>query len=309
MERAEPEISIVIPVYNEKPNLGELIDRLIKTMESTGRTFEMVAVDDGSTDGSYETLRDLHARDPRLRVVRLTRNYGQTPAMYAGYAHVRGHLILSMDADLQNPPEELTKLIEKLDEGHDAVFAWRELRQDSLFRRVASSVLNRVVSRLIGARIRDLGCGVKGLRREYVDRLNRLSHHSRYLPAEIIWLGVQFAEVKVEHCPRARGTSKYRIGDLLRLNFNIISSISTVPIKFVGAMGWLFSLAGFGMGLRIFFLRIRDGNFNQLATVMAIVFVLTGVQLIASGIMCEYIGRIFNEVQRKPYFIVRDVLE
>lgn len=309
MEQSDPEISVVIPVFNELPNLDELLRRTIATMESTGRSFEIVAVDDGSTDGSFERLRDARSAEPRLRVVRMARNYGQTPAFYAGFAHVRGQLVLTIDADLQNPPEELLKVLDKLDDDHDVVFGWRELRQDSYFRRAASKLLNRIISVLIGARVRDLGCGMKGLRRECVERLNQLSHHERYFPAEIMWLGACVAEVKVAHQARERGESKYGIIDLLRLNFNIISSVSTAPIKIIGGIGWLFSLAGFGMGIRIFVLRIQRGNWNELASVMAIVFILTGVQLIASGIMCEYIGRIYTEVQRKPYFTVREVLE
>lgn len=309
MEQACPEISVVIPVYNELPNLDELLKRTVATMESLGRSFEILAVDDGSSDGTFEAMRAFREQDPRLRVVRLARNYGQTPALYAGFANVRGRLIVTLDADLQNPPEELTKIVATLDEGHDVVFGWREDRHDSLFRRGASKILNRIVSWLIGARIRDLGCGLKGLTRECVDRLNQLTHQSRYLPAEIMWLGVDLAEVRVDHRPRERGSSKYNIFDLLRLNFTIISSISTAPVKIVGAMGWLFSLAGFFMGIRIFLMRLWYGHYSDLASVTAIFFILAGIQLIATGMMCEYIARIFTEVQRKPYFTIREVLE
>jgi len=237
------------------------------------------------------------------------RNFGQTPAMYAGFAHVRGRLVFTLDADLQNPPEELAKLLAKLDEGYDVVQGWREVRQDSAFRRHASKVMNAIVSWSTGIRLRDLGCGLKGYRREVIDHMVRFSHHSRYLPAEIVWLGVRIAEVQVEHRERAGGESKYSLWTLLRLNFDMIASVTTAPIKFIGLAGWLLSLVGFGMGGLIFAKRIIYGDFNQMVTVTALFFTLAGVQMIATGLMCEYMSRIYIEAQNKPYFIVKEVVE
>jgi undecaprenyl-phosphate 4-deoxy-4-formamido-L-arabinose transferase len=296
-------------VFNEGPNLHILYSRVTKVLDDYGRTYEIIAVDDGSRDDSFKILEELHRRDPRLRIVRLARNFGQTPALYAGFTQVRGQVVVTIDADLQNPPEEMIKVIEKLEEGYDAVQGWRENRQDPLFRRIASKALNRVVSYLIGTRIRDLGCGLKAYRRDTIERLNKFTHRSRYLPAEVVWLGVRLAEVQVAHQPREKGVSKYGIFDLLKLNFNIISSISTVPIKVIGGFGWLFALVGFLISARILYVRLIMGNLDPLLTVTAIIFVLVGVQLIALGIMCEYIGRIFIEVQSKPYFVIRDVTE
>lgn len=304
-----PEISVVIPIYNEAPNLQVLVPRVVRAMEAVGRTFEIVAVDDGSSDGSADILQEMRTRESRLRVVRLMRNFGQTPALYAGFANVRGRIVVTIDADLQNPPEEIAKLLDKLDEGHDVVQGWREARQDSMFRKGASRVLNRFVSRLIGAKIRDLGCGLKAYRREVVDRMVAFTHHARYIPAEVVWLGVDMAEIKVVHQERAGGDSKYTLAKLLRLNFDMISSISTAPIKIIGLVGWLFALIGFLLSARIIVLRIMLGNFNELAMVMAVLFVIAGVHLIATSIMCEYIGRIYTEVQNKPYFVIKDILE
>jgi len=304
-----PNVSVVIPVYNEAPNLREVCERTVSTLEAMGRTFEIVAVDDGSRDSSVATLEELRQNDPRLRIVVLARNFGQTPALYAGFANARGDVVVTLDADLQNPPEEMARLLEKLDEGYDVVQGWRLERQDSVWRKLPSKLLNATVSRLMGAKIRDLGCGLKALRREVVERMVEFSHHARYVPAEIVWLGVKIAEVPVKHQERAQGASKYGLLTLLRLNFDMITSISTMPIKIIGWIGWLFSLAGFVIGARIALMRIWYGHYSDLATVTALFFFLAGVQLIATGVMCEYIGRIFVEVQHKPYYVVKKVIE
>jgi undecaprenyl-phosphate 4-deoxy-4-formamido-L-arabinose transferase len=313
MSETAPEISIVIPVFNEVTNLQQLHDRIVATLEPTGRSFEIVTVDDGSSDGSLARLQEIHASDKRLRIVRLSRNFGQTPALYAGFAHVRGQLVVALDADLQNPPEEIPKILQALDDGYDMVIGWRELRQDSLLRRIPSRILNATVSKLIGAKIKDLGCGLKGYRREIIKHLTQLTHHSRYVPAEMLWLGASLAQVKVEHDKRAGGNSKYDLAKLLRLNFDMIAGISSAPMKIIGWVGWLFSFVGFGMGARILFLRVYNPEFDptahSFATVTALFFILSGVQLIATGLMCEYVGRIFVEVQNKPYYIVKDVIE
>ncbi len=309
MKSTSPEISVVVPVFNEAPNLKELYARVVAALEPLGRSFEVVTVDDGSNDGSFEILAELQAADPRLRIVRLARNFGQTPALYAGFANVRGRIILQLDADLQNPPEELVKLIAKLDEGYDVVQGWRENRQDAGFRRYASKILNAIVSWAANVKIRDLGCGLKAYRREVIDHLAHFTHHSRYLPAELVWLGARIAEVKVEHRERAAGKGKYSLWTLLRLNFDMISSVTTAPIKFVGFLGILLSTVGFGMGSLILAWRIMYGNYDPFLTVTALFFIMSGLQTTALGLLCEYVSRIFIEAQNKPYYIIREVRE
>lgn len=309
MTNSSPELSIVIPVFNEASNLRQVHSRLVGALEPLGRSFELVMVDDGSSDNSIDILTELHQGDPRLRVVRLARNFGQTPATYAGFSHVRGSIIVTIDADLQNPPEEIPKLLAKIDEGYDAAQGWRDNRQDSALRRVPSMILNRIVSRALRVKVRDLGCGLKAFRREVIDHLLTFKHHARYVPAEVYWLGVRVAEVQVAHSERASGTSKYGLFTLLRLNFDMISSITTAPIKFVGALGLLLSFIGFAMVVRIMYVRVTQGNINGMGTVMAVLFFLTGVQMAALGFVCEYIARIFVEVQSKPYFVIKEVIE
>lgn len=309
MTAPDPEISVVVPVYNEEPNLEGLFTEMMAAMEGYGRSFEVIAVDDGSSDGSFRVLKALHDRDSRLRVVRLARNFGQNPALYAGFERVRGQIVVTIDADLQNPPSEIPRLIDKLNEGFDIVQGWREQRQDNFLRRAASRAINTAVSRLTKVKIRDLGSGMKAYRREIIDQLACSTHHSRYLPAEAAWLGVRVGEVKVAHRERRAGASKYGLFALLRVNFDMVASISAAPVHLIGVVGALFSVIGFGMAARILYMRIREGNFNELATVSALFFILAGVQMICTSIMCEYVSRIYTEVQRRPYYIVGEVVE
>jgi len=310
MTDSRPEVSVVIPVFNEESNLREMHSRIASTMEQAGRTFEIVAVNDGSTDNSYDLLKQIRADDDRLRIVHLARNFGQTPALYAGFANVRGKFVVMLDADLQNPPEEIPRLIEKLDEGYDVVNGWREHRQDSLFRRSASRVLNLCLTRLMKVRMRDCGCSLKAFRREITDRMSVLKHRSRYLPADIVWLGARMTEVKVEHTRRRSGESKYGLFDLFRVSFDLITSVSALPIQLIGLGGLVFSVVGFGMGIRIAIIRLFDlVEFNPLTTVVALFFFLAGVQMTATFIMCEYIRRIYIETQQKPFYLVDKVIE
>lgn len=309
MTNAGPDISVVVPIYNEESNLRELYSRVVAALEPLGRTFEIVAVDDGSTDRSLETLKAIRAEDDRLRIVALARNFGQNPATFAGFERVRGQIVVTLDADLQNPPEEMPKLIEKLEEGYDVVSGWREKRHDTLFRRAASALLNFVVARFTRTRLRDYGCALKAFRREVIDRLALFTHRSRYVAVEIAWLGVRIAEVPVEHKGRLGGKAKYGLLDLMRVSFDILTGISSAPIQFIGLVGWLFSLSGFGMGAYLGCRRLIYGSYDPLVSVVALFFILAGVQMIATGLMCEYISRIYLEVQGKPYYIVKEVIE
>lgn len=309
METSAPEISVVVPVYNEERTLAELFSRLKAVLEGLNRPFEVIAVDDGSADRSLAVLKDLRAGDKRLRVIRLTRNFGQSPALYAGFSVARGKFIFMIDADLQNYPEDLPLLLEKLEEGYDVVSGWRLNRQDSLFRRLASRLLNGYIARVTRVPLHDYGCSLKGFRREVIDRMAMLSHRCRYLPVDVASLGGAVAEVRVRHNPRTEGESKYGLFKLVRTSFDLITSISSGPLQFFGALGWLFALTGFGMALRVGYVRMAHGDVLQLESVIAIFFFLAGVQMVATGMMCEYVSRIYTEVQRKPLFIIREEME
>jgi len=309
MENKTPEISVVIPVFNEEPNLRELFRRISETLDAMGRTFEVVAVDDGSKDGSLETLKGIRKDDSRLRIVCLARNFGQSPALYAGFAHVRGEIVCMLDADLQNPPEELPKLIAKIDEGYDFVSGYRQQRQDSFLRTIPSRVINYVVKKTTRAEFRDVGCSIKAFRRNVIDLMGQFTHRSRYLPVDVAMLGVRTSEVQVGHNRRVAGTSKYGLFTLIRATFDLVTSVTAAPLRFFGLLGWFFAFVGFGMGLRVAYVRVTGEDVNQLGSVIAIIFFLFGVQMIATGLMCEYISRIYIEVQNRPYYVVRDVVE
>ncbi len=309
MEENNPEISVVIPVFNEEPNLQELFRRTVETLEATGRTFEIVAVDDGSTDGSLPFLKKFREVDERLRIVCLARNFGQSPALYAGFAYVRGKIIAMLDADLQNPPEDLPKLIAKIDEGYDFVSGWRRCRQDSYFRTLPSRYLNYLVNVSTKSRFHDVGCCLKAFRREVTQHLIQFTHRSRYIAVDVAWLGVRATEVEVGHGERAAGKSKYGLFKLFRTGFDLVTSVTAAPLQFFGLIGWLFALVGFGMGIRLAYFRYMYGELNQFITVIAIFFFLFGMQMTATGLMCEYISRIYIEVQNRPYYVVKEVVE
>lgn len=309
MNTDRPEISLVIPVYNEAPNIDELIERCFATLNKLGRTFEIVAVDDGSTDTSLDLLLKHHQADKRVRVVRLVKNFGQTPAIYAGMAHARGSQVVMLDADLQNPPEEIPKLLDKLQEGYDVVQGWRVDRQDSLLRTVPSRLLNRFISRTIHARIRDLGCGLKAFRRDTVDRMGLFKHKARYLPAEMFWLGVKVAEVQVDHHRRVRGRSKYNFVTLVRLCFDIVTGISLAPVRFVSLAGWVMMIVGLAVGGAAAGGYLLGRPAGPAGLVSALVLFVAGVQMAGISIVCQYVSRIYSEVQDRPYYIVKDVIE
>jgi undecaprenyl-phosphate 4-deoxy-4-formamido-L-arabinose transferase len=309
MSETQPRVSVVVPIFNEEASIEELYSRIVRTLEERGDSFELITVDDGSTDRSLAILRGLRAKDARVRVIRLTRNFGQSPALYAGFSRSRGEFVVMLDADLQNFPEDIPKLLERLEEGYDVVSGWRAERHDGLFRRMTSRMLNAWVGRITKLRLHDYGCALKGFRRDVVDRMNTLSHRCRYLPADMAMLGGAVSEVQVRHAGRDHGKSKYGVMKLFRTAFDLLTGVTSAPLQFIGMLGWLFAAGGFAMSLRVALVRLIRGDLLQLETVVAVFFLLAGVQLIATGLMCEYIGRIYIEVQRKPYFVVHEEVD
>ncbi len=305
-----PEISVVIPVFNEEDNLPELGERLIRTLTAMGRSFEIIFVDDGSTDGSWELLSDLNDRYPlNIRALQFHRNFGQHQAIFAGFQAARGQVMVTLDADLQNPPEEIPRLVAKLDEGYDTVGGWRENRRDSIFRRLPSLLVNTVMSRVTGVKLRDYGCMLRAYRRSVVDSINQCQESSSFIPALANLFSQRVAEIPVGHAERERGKSKYGIFKLLRLNFDLMTGFSNLPIHLVGFMGVSIAFLGLLFGFMLIVRRIFVGpEVEGVFTLFAILFVFVGLNTLGLALIGEYVGRIYREVRGRPRFVIRKTL-
>lgn len=308
-EAARPEISVVIPVFNEVATLADLHHRLARTMKETGRVWEVVFVDDGSTDRSVDVLRALHAQDPAVRVVRFNRNYGQHAAVFAGMERARGDVVITLDADLQNPPEEIPVVLRRLDEGFDVVGGARVSRHDPWFRRAASRLVNRATSAMVGVRMADYGCMLRAYRRSVVDQIVACQEISRFIPALANTFAATVAEVPVEHAPRRAGRSKYGLLRLLRLNMDLMTGFSLLPIQAVSLSGVVVAALGLGFALFLGLRRLLVGpEVEGVFTLFAILFFFVGLQILALGLIGEYVGRIYQEVRRRPRYVVSEIL-
>ena len=306
-----PYLSVVIPVFNEQENLAELNERLLATLTAFGRSFEIILVDDGSSDRSWEMLTDLHQRQPdHIRALQFFRNFGQHQAIFAGFQAARGQVIVTLDADLQNLPEDIPKLVAKLEEGYDTVGGWRENRLDSWLRRLPSYFMNRTMSWVTGVKLKDYGCMLRAYRREVVDSINQCQESSSFIPALANLFSRRVAEIPVGHAERERGKSKYNLFKLLRLNFDLMTGFSHLPIHAVGAMGVAIALLGFLFGLFLFMRRLVVGpEVEGVFTLFAILFVLVGLNTFGLALIGAYVGRIYNEVRGRPRFIIRQTLD
>jgi len=311
-----PEISVVIPVFNEEDNLRELGERLIRTLTAMGRPYEIIFVDDGSTDGSWEILKEIchpagqrYPKTVQIRALQFHRNFGQHQAIFAGFQAAKGKVMVTLDADLQNPPEEIPRLVAKLDEGYDTVGGWRENRQDSIFRRLPSQLVNYVMSRVTGVKLRDYGCMLRAYRRSVVDSINQCQESSSFIPALANLFAQRVAEIPVGHAERERGKSKYGIIKLLRLNFDLMTGFSNLPIHLVGFMGVTIAFLGLLFGFFLIVRRIFVGpEVEGVFTLFAILFVFVGLNTLGLALIGEYVGRIYREVRGRPRFVVRQTL-
>ncbi len=306
----EPAVSVVIPVFNEAQNLEALHARLARVLGALGQSSEILFVDDGSADGSLECLRRLQAKDERIRIIQLNRNYGQHAAVFAGMDHARGAVVVTLDADLQNPPEEIPRLLAVLEEGHDVVGGWRQQRRDPLIRRLMSRAMNRVTSAAVGVRMHDYGCMLRVYRREVVDLLRGCREVSSFIPALANCFAASAVEIPVAHEARGAGRSRYRLFRLLRLTFDLMTGFSLLPIQAVSVAGMGIALLGLGFGGFLFLRRLLLGpEVEGVFTLFAILFVFVGLQILALGLIGEYIGRIYLQVRRRPRYVIREVFE
>lgn len=313
--RAEaPELSIFLPVYNEEENLLPLQAKLDQALKALGRTAEIVYVDDGSTDGSLQVLREIARSDPRVRVVALRRNYGQTAAMAAGIDAARGRVLIPMDADLQNDPADIVRLLEKLDEGYDVVSGWRKNRKDKLVtRKIPSMIANKLISWIGGVPLHDYGCSLKAYRRESLQDVRLYGEMHRFIPIYASWAGARVSEIPVEHHPRTMGKSKYGLSRTLKVVFDLMTikfmaSYQTKPIYVFGSFGMLAFAISFLAGLYAVFLKIfHKADFVQTPLpILTIVMFAVGVQFLLMGLLAEMLVRTYHESQAKAIYAVRE---
>jgi glycosyltransferase involved in cell wall biosynthesis len=309
-----PDISVFLPVYNEEPNLRPLHAKLDEALRRLGRTAEIIYVDDGSTDGSLEILRGLARIDLRVRVVALRRNYGQTAAMAAGIDAATGRVLIPMDADLQNDPADIVRLLEKLDEGYDVVSGWRKNRQDTLItRKIPSMIANRIISWIGGVPLHDYGCSLKAYRRESLEDVRLYGEMHRFIPIYASWAGARVTEIPVEHHPRIMGKSKYGLSRTLKvvldlMTIKFMASYQTKPIYVFGTFGIFAFIISMLAGLYAVFLKIfHRADFVQTPLpILAIVMFAVGVQFLLMGLLAEMLVRTYHESQAKRIYAVRD---
>ena len=301
-------ISVVVPVYNEEENLETFIGRTRAVLKQLPSPSELILVDDGSRDNSASIIREAAEEHPGEIVgVFFNRNYGQHTAVRAGLAEARGDLIVTLDADLQNPPEEIPRLVEKAREGYDVVGSIRVGRRDSRFRKMASRLVNRVTVRATGVGMQDYGCMLRAYRRPVVDAILSCSERSTFIPVLANTFAQRTCEIEVSHSPRPAGESKYGFFKLINLQFDLLTSMTTFPLRLLSFIGILVSLLGIGFGIMLLIMRLIAGPewaAQGVFTLFAVLFVFIGAQFIAMGLIGEYIGRVYNDVRaRPPYFI------
>ncbi|MDH4189853.1 MAG: glycosyltransferase [Betaproteobacteria bacterium] len=310
----DPKLSVVIPVYNEEAGLPALFARLYPALDALGVSYEVLFVNDGSRDRSAALLREQFAKRPEVtRVVLFGGNYGQHMAIMAAFERCRGERIVTLDADLQNPPEEIGKLLSKMDAGHDYVGSIRLGRRDSAFRRYASRAMNALRERITRIRITDQGCMLRAYSREVVEAINSCSEVSTFIPALAYTFARNPAEVEVRHEERAAGESKYSLYSLVRLNFDLVTGFSVLPLQFFSMLGIFISFASLLTYLAVMVTRIAEGSHGGFLAVLwdrdILQFFLTGIVLFGLGLVGEYVGRIYQQVRHRPRYLVEAVLE
>jgi dolichol-phosphate mannosyltransferase len=304
-----PLYSVVVPVFNEEGNVEALASRISGAMEKLGVSFEVLFVDDGSRDRTPELLRKVAADDPRIRVVRFTRNYGQEAAVEALYLNARGKWLIQMDGDLQHPPEEIAKLIAKKNEGYDVVYGVREGRQDALFRVAASRAMQWGMRSMMEIELPEDVSTFRLMSAPVARLVAALPERRKFFSALIVWSGARIGTVKVAHAARATGTTKYNFTKLLNHTFDLVVGFSSKPLRYIGTLGFLFAVFGFGFGLWTIVRKIIwDYGLMGWPSLFAAVAIMSGVQLVALSVIGEYIARIYVQAQNRPLYNIAERL-
>ena len=310
------DLSIVIPVYNEEENINDCYAEIKKALENKGVKYEIIFVDDGSNDRTNELLHKIYEKDNTVKVIRFRKNFGQTSAMSAGFKHAKGKIIVSMDADLQNDPNDIPKLLEKINQGYDIVSGWRKNRKDKLFtRRIPSIIANKIISLTTGVKLHDYGCTLKAFRSEIIKNINLYGEMHRFIPAVASWMGTNITEVHVNHRPRTKGKSKYGLSRTLKVILDLITvkfllSFSTKPIQIFG----IFGILSLFFGTLFFTIIIIQRQFFSIPAdrpllLISVFLIFTGIQFILMGLLAEIQIRIYHESQHKPTYVIKNILE
>jgi len=303
-----PYISIVIPAYNEEKNLPNLMERILPVLRGMGRSFEVLFTDDGSRDGTLRILKKMAAEVPEVRVIEFNGNFGQHMAILAAFELSRGDIVVTLDADLQNPPEEIPKLVAEIEKGHDVVGTIRMKRRDTIFRKGASRLVNITTNKMTGMRLSDYGCMLRAYSRNVVDNINRCSETTTFIPALAQTFAANPVEIEVAHAERSEGESKYSLYKLIRLNFDLMTGFSVVPLQLFALMGVCTSLASVAFAIFLLVRRFIIGaEVEGVFTLFAILFFFIGIIIFGIGLVGEYVGRIYQEVRKRPRYVVRRV--
>jgi undecaprenyl-phosphate 4-deoxy-4-formamido-L-arabinose transferase len=304
------QVAVVIPVYNEEENLTALMQRLMPVMQGLGKSFEIIFIDDGSHDQSLQILKEF-TQNSQVIVVELTKNYGQHAAIMAGFSITQADIVITMDADLQNPPEEITNLVKVMEEGnYDVVGTIRKGRKDSFFRILPSMIINMVARKITKVSMRDWGCMLRCYRLSVVKRMIQCHEHSTFIPALATVFAKRVTEIEVAHEERHGGKSNYPLRKLINLQFDLVASFSDLPIKLIMYGGIFMSLLGICFGAFLAVARLVYGAHwaaQGIFTLFAVLFVFVGMQFFALGVIGEYIGRIYREVRKRPEFVIEKI--
>ncbi len=307
-----PRISVVIPVYNEQENLNELLRRCLAACREMEHSFELILVDDGSRDETRTKIAQA-ARSGSGEIVGviLNRNYGQHAAVLAGFAQVRGDIVVTLDADLQNPPEEIPRLVKEIEKGYDVVGTVRVPRQDTLFRRMASRIVNMAAQKATGVDMHDYGCMLRAYRRPIIEAMLQCHERSTFIPILANSFAHSTTEIEVKHAARPDGDSKYGLWRLINLQFDLLTSMTTFPLRLLSVIGVCVSVAGMGFGIFLLLMRLvygADWAAEGVFTLFAVLFIFIGAQFIGMGLLGEYIGRIYHDVRARPRYFVQQII-
>ena len=314
--RTKVEISIVVPLYNEEENIELLCSSLKEAIKSLNRNTEIIFVDDGSTDRTFRLLSEFRRSDDFIKIIRFTRNFGQTAAMTAGFDHAAGEVIITMDGDLQNDPKDIPMLLEKMEEGYDIVSGWRVGRQDkTVSRKIPSRIANWLIGRITGVKLHDTGCSLKAYRSDVIKNLRLYGEMHRFIPALASSRGARITEIKVNHHPRKHGSSKYGISRTIRVILDLITikfllSFLTRPLQIFGLLGLAFTGFGFLICAYLSILKLAFGYAmgDRPLLMLGILLLILGIQFVGFGLVAEMQTRTYYEVQNKPIYVVRDFI-